>query len=148
MTSTAKDLPREFRTPNASAGLDDAKWLCPLGQNVRRAQQLLPLMRRADDRAQPCFSFSNSGIADRRGEYACFKKLLREFERLRCIPHVNWNNRRLAHFELKTALLQFALEHFRVGPQFLHQLFAFRRIEKRECSLARRGRSRRVRSRK
>src|SRR5260370_22761757 len=140
MTSTAKDLPREFRTPNARAGLDDAKWLCRLGENVCRAQQLTPLMRRADDRAKPRFSFRDSGIADRRREYACLKKLLREFERLRCIPHVNWNNRRLAHLELKPALLQLAFEHFRVGPQFLHQLFTFRRIEKRECSLARRGR--------
>src|SRR5258708_27969373 len=148
MTSTAKDLPREFRTPNARAGLDDAKWLCHLGQNVCRAQQLLSLMRRADDRAKPRFSFSNSGIADRRGEYACFKKLLRELKRPRRISHVNGDNRRLAHLELKPALLQLAFEHFRVGPQFLHQLFAFRRIEKRECSLARRGRSRRVRSRK
>src|SRR6266481_2283753 len=128
--------------------LDDAKWLRHLGQNVRCAQQLFPLVRRTDDRAQPRFSFRNNGITDRGCEYARFKKLLREFERPRCITHVNWDNRRLAHLELKPALLQFALEHFRVGPQFLHQLFASRRIEQRERRLACRRRSRRMRSRK
>src|SRR5256885_8026480 len=49
--------------------------------------------------------------------------------------------------ELKTAPLQFALEKLRIGPEFLHQLFAFRRSEQRECRLASRRRSGRMRSR-
>src|SRR5258708_28311910 len=108
MTSTAKDLPREFRTPNARAGLDDAKWLCHLGQNVCRAQQLLSLMRRADDRAKPRFSFSNSGIDDRRGEYACFKKLLRLLKRPPRLSHVNADHQRTTHLEFKHPLLRLA----------------------------------------
>ena len=41
------------------------------------------------------------------------------------LAHVNRDDGRLAHFELESALLQFALEKLRVGPKFFHQLFAF-----------------------
>src|SRR5258708_2562137 len=127
MTSTAKDLQSGFSRPQTrGASLDDAKRLRHFGQNVSRAQQLLPFMRCADHRAKPRFSFRDSGIADRGSKYARLKELLREFERPRCIANMDRDNRRLAHLELKPALLEFALEHFRVGPEFFHQLFAFR----------------------
>src|SRR5712671_2142332 len=58
------------------------------------------------------------------------------------------NNRRLTHFELKSPLLQFALEKLGVRPQLLHQPLAFRRIQQRKSRLASRGSRWRVRSRK
>src|SRR3984893_10508737 len=97
--------------------------------------------------AQPRLAFRHDRVTDGRREDSRFKKFLREFERLRRIAHVNRNNRRLADLELKTSPLQFALEKLRIGPQFLHQLFAFRRSEQREGRLASRRRGGRVRSR-
>src|SRR5712664_248610 len=149
MTSTTQDL-QGGRAPSWGTGtsLDDAERLCHFGQDVCRAQQLFPLMGRADDGAKPRLAFRHDRVTNGGSKDTRFKKFFREFERLRRVAHVNRNDRRLARFELKPALLQFALEHFRVGPQFLHQLFAFRRIEQRERRLASRRRSRRVRSRK
>src|SRR5438034_1893919 len=74
MASTAKDLQCAFSRPQTrGARLDDAQRLRHLGQNVSRAQQLLPFMRCADHRAKPRFSFRNSGIADRGSKYARLK---------------------------------------------------------------------------
>ena len=105
-------------------------------------------MGRADDGAKPRLAFRHGRITDGRREDARFEEFLREFEGLRRISHMDRNNGRLAYFELKTALLQFALEQFRVGPEFPYQFFPFRRIEQRERRLAGRRRGRGVRSRK
>src|SRR5215470_1504054 len=99
---------------------NNAQWLCHLGKNVRRSQQLVALVRCADDGPKPCFPLSDHRVTNRRGKNSRFKKLRRKFKRLRGISNVNGNDRRLAALELKAALLQFALEELRVCPQFLH----------------------------
>src|SRR5204863_9680558 len=78
--------------------LDNTQGLTDLAEDVRRAQQLVPLVRRADDGAQPRLALGHRGVAHRRRENAGLKKLLREFERLRGVAYVNRDDRRLADF--------------------------------------------------
>src|SRR5438270_8173953 len=105
-------------------------------------------MRRADHRAQACLSLRDSRISDRWRIHPRIKQLFRELKRLRRISHMDRYDRRFAHLELKSALLQFALEKLRVRPKFLDEPLALRRIQQCKRRLAsRRGRWR-VRSRK
>src|SRR2546421_635395 len=108
MTGTTQDL-QGGSAPSWAPGtsLDDAQRLGHFGQNVCRAQKLLPLMGRAHYGAQPRFAFRHDRVTDSRREDAGLEEFLGEFERLRRVAHVNRNNRRLAHLELKTAPLQF-----------------------------------------
>src|ERR1700704_3401616 len=98
MTGTTEDLQGD---PSLSGpeknSLDDAERLRDFGQNVRRAQELLPLMGCADDCAQPRFSLRYDWITDGRREDTCCKKVFREFERLPRVSHMARNNPRLAH---------------------------------------------------
>src|SRR5712672_618915 len=93
-------------------------------------------------------AFCHRRVPDRRRVHPCLEKLLRKLKRLRRISNMDWNNRGLASLKLKSALLQLALEKFRVRPQLLDQPLPFRRIQERECRLASRGGRRRMRSRK
>src|SRR6266566_846637 len=127
---------------------NDAERLRHFGQNVRRTQKLFALVRRADNRTQPRLVLGHGREAHRWRKDSRFKELLRKLERLYGIAHVNRNNRRLTHLELEPALLQLALEKFRIGPEFLHQFFTLWRIQQRERRLARRRCSRWMRSRK
>src|SRR5260370_11682776 len=123
MTSTTQDL-QGRRTPSRAAGtsLDDAERLCHFGQDVCRAQQLLPLMGCADDGAKPRLALRHDRVTDGRSKDTRLKKFLREFERLRRVAHVNRNNRRIAPFELKPPPLQFTLDHFLLSHQSLPHL--------------------------
>src|SRR5258706_5022712 len=105
-------------------------------------------MRSTHHGAQPCLAFSHRRISDRRRVYPCLEKLLRKLKRLRRVSNMDWNNWGLANLKLKSALLQLALEKFRVRPQLLDQPIAFRRIQQSKGRLASRGSRRRMRSRK
>src|SRR5882762_7926670 len=97
-------------------------------------------MRSTHHGTQPCLAFCHRRVPDRRRVYPRLEKLLRKLERLRRISNMDWNNRGLANLKLKSALLQLALEKFRVRPQLLDQPLAFRRIQQSKGSLASRGR--------
>src|SRR5260370_11248313 len=99
MTCTTQDL-QGRRPPSRAAGtsLDDAERLRHFGQDVCRAQQLLPLMGRAHDGAKPRLALRHDRVTNGRRKNTRFKKFLREFERLRPAPHVNRNNPRLPPF--------------------------------------------------
>src|SRR5437773_3193389 len=137
-----------FTLSRALLTRNDTERLRHFGQNVRRAQKLFALVRRADNRTQPRLVLGHGREAHRWRKDSRFKELLRKLERLYGIAHVNRNDRRLAHPELEPALLQLALEKLRIGPEFLNQFFTLWRIQQRERRLARRRRSRWVRSRK
>src|SRR5437588_9174774 len=128
MSGAMQDLqgPVGVLAANGDFSLNDAQRLAHFPESVRSLEQLVALVRRANYGAQPCFAFCHGGIAHRRGEYACFKKLLRKLKCLGRVTHVNRKDGRLAALELESALLQFALEELRVGPQFFHQLLALR----------------------
>src|SRR6266850_6970922 len=128
--------------------LDNAQRLRHFSKEIRSLQQLIAFVRRTDDRPQPRLAFRHGRITHRWRKDSRLKKLFRKFERLRRIAHMNRNNGRLAHLELESALLQFALEKFRIRPKFPHQFIAFWRIQQRERRLASRRSSRRMRSRK
>src|SRR5262245_17422378 len=97
---------------------------------------MLLLVRRAHNGPQARLAFRNRGKAYGRSKNSSIKQLLRKVEGLRRVSDVDRHNRRLAAFELESALLQLALEELRVRPQFLHQFLASRRIEQGECGHA------------
>jgi len=75
--STRQDLQGKRAQSRApGTGLDDAERLRHFGQDVRCAQQLLPLMGRADDGAKPRFAFRYDGVTDGRCEDARLEELL------------------------------------------------------------------------
>src|SRR4029077_9941763 len=115
---------------------------------VGSLQELLALVRRTDNRAQPRLVLRHGRVPNRWRIYPSIKKLIRKLERLRRIPDMNRNDRSLADLELKSPLLQLALEEFRVRPQFLHQPLALRRIQQGKRRLASRRSRRRGRRRK
>src|SRR6266478_5005791 len=127
---------------------DNAQWLRNFRQSICSLQKLFALMRSTHHGAQPCLALGHRRVSDRRRVHPCLEKLLRKLKRLRRISNMDWNNRGLASLKLKSALLQLALEKFRVRPQLLDQPLAFRRIQQSKGRLASRGSRRRVRSRK
>jgi hypothetical protein len=74
-------------------------------QRVCRFQEVFAFVGGADNRAQARLAFRHRWIADCRCEYASLEELARKLEGLRGISNVNGNDRRLAGFELKAALL-------------------------------------------
>src|SRR5205823_13693581 len=93
-------------------------------------------------------NLSDDRVADRMSKNTGFKMLFRNLKSFRGFTYVDRNDRRLAALKLESAFLQFALEEFRVGPEYLDQLFAFGQSQQRKRRLACPHRRRRVRGRK
>src|SRR5215472_2842313 len=115
----------ESATPQTPSALNNAQRLADFRQRVRGFEQLISFVRRADHRPQPRFAFGDDRVTDGGRKYSGLKKLLRKLERLCRFAYMNRNDRRLAGFELESALLQFALEELRVGPELFHQFLPF-----------------------
>src|SRR2546426_10238351 len=119
-----------------SALLHDAERLADLAQDFGGAFQIGAFVGSRDDGAQTRFAFRDRGIADGRRVKTRVKQLRGEFKCFGSVAHVNGNDGRLAPFEAEALLLEQPPEIFRVGPEFLDELFAIRRIEQRKGRLA------------
>src|SRR5579863_1757892 len=124
---------------------NDSEWPGNFRKNVRRFEELIAFVRRANNSAKARFAFRNRWIAHSRREDAGFKNFPGEFECFCGVADMNRNDRRLAGLELEATLFQLSLEHFCVGPQFFDQLFALCGIEKRKSGLAGANRGRGMR---
>src|SRR5215467_8214233 len=106
MTRSMQDLQGRRRPLKGGfAGLHDTERLADLGKGVCGFQQLLSLVGRAHNRAQPRFTFRDDRVTHCGREDSRLKELLRKFKRFRGLADMNRDNWRLAGFELESTLL-------------------------------------------
>src|SRR6185436_20154816 len=107
----------------------NAERLGNLRQDICRLQKLFSFMPGTDNRSQPGLAFGHRRIPHRGRKYPGVEQLARKLECLCRVPDMDWNDRRLAGLELEATLFQLALQKLGIGPQLLHEFFAFGRIE-------------------
>src|ERR1700722_18226872 len=107
------------------------------GDNLAPAIQIRALVRGCDHGSQACLAFGHGGKTDGGNVHTRIVQTARKFKCFCAFPHVYWSDRSLSRAGGKAVSFQAALEKFCIGPKFLEQFLAVRRIEEREGRLAR-----------
>src|ERR1700730_16235267 len=103
--------------------LNDPEWSSDRSQRVRSPHKLLPLVGGRDDRPQPRLPLGHGRVAHCRSKHAVLEQFFRELIGLRGLPHVDRDDRRLAHLELEASFVQLLFEELRIGPQLFDPPF-------------------------
>src|SRR6202011_58744 len=86
--------------------LNDTQWLAHFCHGFCRLQQLFALVPSAHNRPQSGLTLGHGRKTHCGSKHAGLKQLLRELECLGGIADMDWNDWRLAYFELEPALLE------------------------------------------